>query len=274
VRLRTKERLGVSSREVPSALRALNLLELLAETPGGLNLSQISRKLEIPKSSAYYLVTALARRDFVSRISDQFRYSLGTNAFSFARTDCAELELKRLCSPYINALSKELGLIAQVGIREGAEARIIHRSQLPGLRLDSWVGRHFDLHCTAIGKALVSYLPEEDVDKLLRSHGLARHNQNTLCSMEHLKAQFVETRRVGYAIDDEEHELGVRCVASPIFNHLGAVIAAICVFSPIGKLCRSEMPNVGREVVKSARELSRMLADSSLGGYSEAGGIR
>lgn len=247
---------------VPSVDRALNLLELLAAAPAGLNLSMICRKLAIPKSSAHNLVTTLAQRNFVSRSPDGRVYSLGTSAISFVKTSCAESDLKTLGAPRVQALSKRLGMVAQIGIREGAEARIIYRSELPGLRLDSWVGRHFDLHCTAVGKALISWLPEPEAENLIRTRGLPRHNQNTLCSMEILKIQFAETRRLGFSTDNEEHELGVRCVASPIFNPMGGVAAAICVFSPAGRLSLDGMPNVGGELVKSAREISRSLADS------------
>jgi DNA-binding IclR family transcriptional regulator len=255
--------IGIRStrKEVPSVDRALNLLELLASAPAGMSLSMISRRLEIPKSSAYYLVTTLARRNFVRRIAGQHVYSLGTSTMPFATDVCAESDLKELCSPYIQALSRKLGMVAQIGIREGAEVRIIDRSEIPGLHLDSWVGRHFDLHCTAVGKALISYLADSEVESLIKSRGLPRHNQNTLCSMELLKTQFVEARRLGFTTDDEEHELGVRCVGSPVFNHLDGVAAALCIFAPVGRLSRTEMPNIGLELVKTALEASRDLAD-------------
>lgn len=255
---------GFRDPSVPSVDRALNLLDLLASTSAGLNLSMISRKLNIPKSNAYYLVTTLAKRNFVRRSPDRRVYLLGTLAPSFAKSSRAEADLKKLCSPYIQSLSKKLGMTAQIGVLEGAEARIIERSELPGPRLDSWVGRHFDLHCTAIGKALISYLPEPEVENLFRTRGLPKHNVNTVCSLEVLKSHLAETRRRGFATDDEEHELGVRCVASPIFNHLATVIAAICVFTPASQLLRAEMQALGVEVTKVAREISRALNDSPL----------
>jgi DNA-binding IclR family transcriptional regulator len=254
-------------KAVPSVDRALNLLELLASASAGMTITAISRRLSIPKSSAYYLVTTLAKRNFVRRKAGQRLYFLGTNTPPFTKNAAAESDLKQLCSPHIQALSHKLGMVAQVGIREGSEVRIIDRSEIPGLRLDSWVGRHFDLHCTAVGKALVSYLTDSEVASLIRSRGLPRHNENTLCSMELLKAQFAETRRLGFATDDEEHELGVRCVAAPIFNHLGGVTAAVCIFAPVSRLAPSEMPNVGAELVKAAREISRELADYPVGEF-------
>ncbi|HET7214937.1 MAG TPA: IclR family transcriptional regulator [Terriglobia bacterium] len=256
-----------TKKAVPSVDRALNLLELLASASTGMTITTISRRLSIPKSSAYYLVTTLAKRNFVRRKAGEHLYFLGTNAPPFATNTDAESDLKQLCSPHIRALSQKLGMVAQIGIREGSEVRIIDRSEIPGLRLDSWVGRHFDLHCTAVGKALISYLTDSEVESLVRTRGLPRHNRNTLCSMELLKAQFTESRRLGFSTDDEEHELGVRCVASPIFNHIGGVAAAVCIFAPIGRLAPEEMPNVGAEVVKAAQEISRKLADHPVRGF-------
>ena len=255
---------------IPSVDRALNLLELLASTTAGMNLSMISRKLNIPKSSAYYLITTLAKRNLVRRSSGSRLYLLATDALPFVRTNPAESDVRIICCPYIQSLSKKLGMIAQVGVREGPEARIIDRSDMPGLSLDSWVGRHFDLHCTAIGKALISYLPGTELEILFRSRGLPKHNQNTVCSLELLKRQLAEVRKQGFATDDEEHELGVRCVASPIFNHMGGVVGAICVFSPTTRISRSEMPNVGLDVMNAAREIARNLNDSPLHGLSAA----
>lgn len=248
---------------VPSVDRALNLLELLASTTTGLNLSMISRKLKIPKSSAYYLVTTLAKHNFVRRSPGQRVYSLGTDAPSFARISRAEYDLQALCSPYIQSLSKRIGMTAQLGIREGAEARIIDRSELPGVRLDSWVGRHFDLHCTAIGKALISNLSDVEVENLFKTRGLPKHNENTICSLDGLKSHLAEVRRKWFATDDEEHELGVRCIASPIVNHLGGVVGAICIFAPASRLPPPEMPALGLEVGKLAKEITRNLNDSA-----------
>ena len=246
-------------KKVPSVDRALDLLELLASANTGMSLSVISRRLNIPKSSAYYLVTSLARRNCVWRSPDRRVYSLGTDAPGFLKACDAESELKTLCAPHLEALSKSLGMPAQIGMREGGEVRIIARTQMPGLKLDSWVGRHFDLHCTALGKALISNLADAELEKLLKIRGLARHNQNTVCLLAPLKSQLAEIRSCGFATDDEEHELGVRCVASPLFNSSGGIIAAIGVFASSEHLLRSEMPEVGVKLRTVAREVTRTL---------------
>lgn len=259
-----EERTLLSYAAVPSVDRALKLLDLLGSAATGLSLSMISRRLGIPKSSAYYLVTTLAKRNLVQRNADRRVYSLGGCAPALGTNAHIGPDLKGVCSPHLQFLSKRLGMTAQVGVLEGAEARIVDRSELAEFRLDSWVGRHFDLHCTAIGKSLISELDGAELDNLFRSRGFPKHNDHTLSSLEALKLQLTETRRRGFSLDDEEHELGVRCVASPIFNYAGGVIGAICVFSSTRRFLRQEMPNVGLEVAATAREVSRSLNNPSL----------
>jgi len=256
---RVADEIRLCRKKVPSVDRALDLLELLASANAGLSLSMISRRLKIPKSSAYYLVTSLARRNCVRRSPDRRVYSLGTEVPSFARISDAESDLKMVCSPHLQLLSRRFGVPAQVGMRDGGEVRIIDRTAMPGLKLDSWVGRHFDLHCTALGKALISYLADTELEKLLKIRGLSKHNANTVCSLEILKSQLAEIRRLGFATDNEEHELGVRCVASPIFNSFGGVVAAIGMFASTDRLPSSEMPELGIELAKVAREIGRCL---------------
>ena len=128
-----------------------------------------------------------------------------------------------------------------------------------GKRLDSWVGRHFDLHCTALGKALLAYLSDEEVERLFEQNDLSSHNPNTICSLSKLKAHLAVIRARGYAVDDQEHELGVRCVAAPILSEHGRALAAVTVFSPVNQFPSWQIPQCGLKVVSAAREISRSL---------------
>jgi DNA-binding IclR family transcriptional regulator len=106
---------------------------------------------------------------------------------------------------------------------------------------------------------LINYLPDAEIDNLFRAHGLPKHNERTVCSLEALKSELAEARRQGFAVDNEEHEIGVRCIASPIFNHLGGVVASICIFGPVSRLSALETPALGLEVLNMAREITGSL---------------
>jgi IclR family transcriptional regulator, KDG regulon repressor len=257
-----QKKVGSSETRVPSVDRALDLLELLALSDHGLTLSEVSRKLQIPRSSAHYLIQSLACRGYLERNPAGRDYVLGLRVANFAHSVAARSQLKMISSPYLRDIVKESGLTAQLGVLDGAEALVIDRVDAPtGMQLDSWVGRHFELHCTALGKALIAYLSDAEVEKLFEGRGLSRHNPNTLCSMEAVRAQLAEVRIKGYALDNEEHEIGVRCLAAPIFNYLGSAVAAICVFSSASKFTSWRVSGVGNKIVSVAVEISRHIRE-------------
>jgi IclR family acetate operon transcriptional repressor len=247
---------------VPSVDRAFDLLELLTLSDQGLTLSEVSQKLQIPRSSAHYLIQSLAYRGYLERNPAGRAYILGLRVANFANSAPARSQLRLASNPYLQGIVKKLGLTAQLGVLDGGEALVIDRVAAPtDVRFDSWVGRHFELHCTALGKALIAHLPDSELKKLFEGRGMPRHNPNTICSLEAVRAQLAEVRANGYASDNEEHELGVRCVAAPIFNYLGNTVAAICVFSSITRFPAWQVPAVGKLVISAASEVSRQLRD-------------
>ena len=247
---------------VPSVDRAFDLLELLTLSEQGLTLSEVSQKLRIPRSSAHYLIQSLAGRGYLERNSVGRAYVLGLGVAKFANSAPARSQLRLITRPFLQNLVREVGLTAQFGVLDGAEALIIDRVGAPGdIGFDCWVGRHLELHCTALGKALIAHLPDVEVKKLFAGRGLPRHNTNTICSLDTFKAHLAEVRATGFAFDNEEHELGVRCVAAPVFNYLGNTIAAIGFSSCVSKVPQWRLQNAGKLVVAAATEVSRQLRD-------------
>jgi DNA-binding IclR family transcriptional regulator len=103
-------------------------------------------------------------------------------------------------------------------------------------RVNSWIGKRMDVHCTALGKALTAYLPEEQVEALVRRHGLLRHNDNTIASLKKLKQELEQVRKQSYSIDDEEEEIGVRCLGAPILSANEQALAAISIAGTIDQI--------------------------------------
>ncbi len=207
---------------LPAVDRAMSLFELLAEAQTGLTLSQLSRKLDIPKSTAHYLLHTLQTRGYVQRSADGRQYSLGLRFADVARGDNAEVSLRTLAVPYLRQIVARLDLTATLAIRRSAEAAIVARVES---RHDegggAWVGRHVDLHCTAQGKALIIDLSQEELNKLFASRELARFTSKTICSLSALKVHLTEIRARGYAVNDEEMVTsGIRAVAAPVVDSI------------------------------------------------------
>jgi len=147
----------------------------------------------------------------LQRTVDSRRYILGLCIFNLAEVCLAELQLRVVARPYLQDLVRELGLTAMLAVLKGAEAVLIDKVEsLSDIGGGTWIGRHIDAHCTAQGKALIAHLSAAELEKILRDRRPAVFTKGTICSVETLKVELAEVRARGYAINDQEHVLGVR----------------------------------------------------------------
>jgi len=138
--------------------------------------------------------------------------------------------LRSHCSSFLHRLMQETHATVHLAVMEQGEVILIDRIEPNGTaRLATWVGKRMGLHCTAVGKAIIAHLPEEVTDELIRRQGLIRYNENTIASPRKLRAACEQIRHLGYAVDDEEEEIGVRCIGAPVHNDQGEVVAAISI---------------------------------------------
>jgi DNA-binding IclR family transcriptional regulator len=252
---------AVERFRLPAVDRAMNLLELLASSRGGLTLSELSRKLNIPKSTTYYLVYTLVTRGYVQRISSG-RYTLGFRFADVASAATAGPNLNMLAKPHLRQIAARLNLTAMLAVLGGAEAVIIAKvtwARDGDAGGGAWVGRHLDLHCTAQGKALIANLPDDELDKLLTDRKLAHFTHKTIQSLPALKAHLAEIRANGYSVNDEEHVLGVRAVAAPVFDSWG-VVAAISVRGSTQQIPSARLRELGGDMLRAARDMSLQLS--------------
>lgn len=245
---------------LPAVDRAMNLLELLAVSRNGLTLSELSRKLEIPKSTAHYLIYTLSTRGYVQRTTNG-RHSLGLRLTGIASQSKAEVDLSALATPYLREVAARVNLTATAAILKGAEAVIIGRANaFRDIGGGAWVGRHLDLHCTAQGKALLSGCPDEELNRLFLRRELAQYTSKTIISLDALKAQLAEVRVRGYATNDEEQVHGVRAVAAPILDPLGNVMTCISVRGSLDQIPHSRFAELGREMIRASRDIALQIS--------------
>jgi DNA-binding IclR family transcriptional regulator len=245
---------------LPSVDRAMSLFELLASSRTGLTLSELSRKLNMPKSTTHYLIYTLATRGYVQRASNG-RHSLGLRFANVASASTAEVNLGTVATPHLRQLAARLGLTATLSVLGGAEAVIVSKvTWARDAGGGAWVGHHLDLHCTAQGKALISALSDEELDKLLAGRELAQFTDRTIASISALKAHLAEVRANGYAVNDQEHVHGVRAVAAPVVDSLGVVIAAISVRGLISQISTSRLRELGGEMIRASRNITLQLS--------------
>jgi len=151
-----------------------------------------------------------------------------------------------------------------MAVLEHDEAVLIEKVQpLGALKVATWVGKHVDLHCTALGKVLLAYRSEPEIDELIKKHGLLRHNENTIGSARKLKENLALTRRLGYGLDDEEEELGIRCLGAPIFDSQVKLVAAVSVSGTTSQMEPEQLGTLAEHVRNTARAISDQLGGSA-----------
>jgi DNA-binding IclR family transcriptional regulator len=253
----------LNTSSVPALDRALTVLELLAKSNKGLGLGELSRSLGVPRSSTHCLLVTLERRGYLERNVQTHRYLFGVKLLSLANMALSGIKLREVAAPSLQSLMRATRLTVHLGILEDGEAVLIEKVEPPGLlRLATWIGKRMDVHCTGLGKALIAYIPEEELDSLIRKHGLPRHNENTVTSLRKFKMQLAEIRSKGYAVDAEEDEIGLCCVGAPVFDHVGQVVASVSAAGTISQVTQDTLHSLAEKVKKTASAISREMRAS------------
>ncbi len=245
----------------PAAERALSVMEVLANSRSGLSLADLARQLRLPKSSVHCLLVTLERRGYLQRNERTNRYLFGLKLFSLANMALNGLELREQAAPVLQKLAEQTRLTVHLAILEQNEAVLIDKVEPLGtFKLATWLGKRMDVHCTAVGKALIAYLPEEELDRLIRERGLPRHNDNSIVSGKKLREELERVRKMGCSTDDEEDEIGRRCIGAPVFDGAGNVLAAISISGTSSQVTHENFSVLADQVRGSAATLSRALA--------------
>lgn len=210
-----------------SVERAFAILEFLNSSHRGWNISEISRKLSLPKSSTHVLISTLDRLGYIKEMTSGRRFQLSSKMYGLGSRSLYTTPLPEIALPPMHWGVQQSGLTAHLGILEKDQVIFIQKVDGPGLiKFDTYIGKCSELHCTGLGKALLAYEPEESLTQLLENHRFSRHTGNTIHSLKSFMANLAKVREEGYAMDNEEEELGVRCIATPVCAG-GKVIAAV-----------------------------------------------
>lgn len=246
--------------------RGLALLEILRSAPGGLALADLAAASGLHKSTVHRLVAALSRWGYVSR-SPEGRYRLGIRLAELGQVALQCLDLRAEAAPHLRDLVARTGITAHLGVLHGAEIVYLDKveSDRATVRMASTIGGRMPVHSTAIGKAILARLPEDDVRALLARTGLPARTPRTITDMEVLIDQLRLTRRRGWALDDTENEEGIRCVAAPLFDHTGRVVGAVSLSGPVFQVTVEAVPDLARAVQACAARISVALGWSGDG---------
>ena len=249
---------------VPALARGLRILELLPKSRGGLTLSQLTRHLQLPKSSVHCLLHTLQDSGYVHRDPATGKYRVALRVCVLAQMALNGIGLREQAKPHLRRLAEVTGLTSHLAVMEQGATVLIEKVSAPDvMRISTWIGKRCSLHCTALGKALAAYLPEEQVEALVREQGLLRHNDNTICSSRRLKQELATVRERGYALDDEEEEINVRCIGAPIFDSHHRAIAAVSIAGSTSEVQEGNLRQLANQVIGTAAAISEQVKDDT-----------
>jgi DNA-binding IclR family transcriptional regulator len=256
--------LDLKTQSVPALERGLRILECLADSQHGLTLSQITRVMDLPKSTVHCLLLTFERAGYIQREDATGRYRLGPGLFRLANVALPALTVREQAVPLLRTLAESTHLTVHMAALDQDELVLIARLNPCGTAAPaSWIGKRMDFHCTALGKAVLAWSDQGDVERLIRKHGMLRHNDNTIASMRRLVLDLEQVRRCGYAVDDEEEEIGVRCLGAPVMGSTGRVEAAISLVGTTMQIDWETSPSLVAQVTGAARAVSGLLARSA-----------
>jgi IclR family acetate operon transcriptional repressor len=243
--------------------RALDLLEALAKAPAGapLGVSEVARRTGVTKSAAFRILANLERRGYVAKDPVSARYTLGTQLVYLGERSLGAIDLRVAARPALEALQQRFGETVNLGLREGGEVVYVDMIESShGLRMAARVGGRDYLHSTALGKAILAFLPLAERDRLLHLPGaLPARTERTITDPVKLRAELERVRECGIAEDRDENEVGARCLGAPIFDHRGVVAGAISLSAPDSRLDDARAAEVAAAVLEEAAAVTRRL---------------
>lgn len=238
---------------------ALDVLEVLDDAPEPLGVTDISRKLGATKSATYRILVNLEGRGYLVKDPVTARYAVGSRLLRYGLRVGSRATLVQAARPRLEALSSGLSETANLGVIDANKVLYVDIVESPhDLRMAARVGARDDMHSTALGKAMLAFLPEPERDALLRGP-LRKKTSRTIANREQLIADLDTIRSTGLAVDYGENEMAASCFGVPVFGPDGGVIAAISVAGPEGRMKVAGVEHISRVLMDAARSVTEEL---------------
>ena len=246
---------------VQSVHRALSILEMLANNPDGLGVIELSEKLKLPNSTSHRLLKTLIARDFVYQNKENERYYVSMKLAQLSSNIINNIDLRQIARPYIEQLSQAVNEVIHLSIRDDNSVVYIDKVESNRtLRMFSQIGKRAMLHCTGVGKALLSGLTDEQIKAIINQTGLTKFTENTIVSMDDLFKEIETIRANEYALDREEHEEGIYCISVPIKDYTGHTVAAFSISGPVERIKHEiEHGNYKDKILQTSKLISHKL---------------
>ncbi|MFF2854680.1 IclR family transcriptional regulator [Peribacillus sp. NPDC058002] len=249
---------------VKSVSRALDIITIVSLKKGGLGVTEISKQIDINKSSVYRILSTLVQYGYIEQDSETERYKLGYKFLEISSKLLESIDLRSEARQYLQELENTTNEVIHLVVYDQGE--VVYIEKLEGnetLRMHSKVGKRAPMHCTSVGKAILAYLPSNVVLNILEQKGMPRHTDKTITNKDDFLQELIQVRIRGYALDLEENEYGITCIAVPIFDHSGKVIAAVSISGPTMRMTDQRIDLLQIQMIQIGKKISTRLGFES-----------
>lgn len=250
----------MAQANIGSLVKGMRLLEILADSDRAMGVSELARLLEQDKSAVYRLLTTLKSGGYLEQDPESKKYVIGPRMIVVSSRVLGNNDVYRYARPAMKKLLQDTRETVHLGMQMGDQVVYIAQEVSPEvISVNTESGQREAIHCTAVGKALVAFLPDEEREAVIERLDFRRYTPATITDPDRFRAHCRQVSAQGYAVDDEELYPGVRCVAAPVMGYDGNVLAALGISGPATRLAVEALPRLGEVVAKYAREVSRRL---------------
>lgn len=251
----------VDSRyQVPNLERALVIMEHLLDHPDGLTLAELTTGLKLPKNSVFRITNTLLAHGYLNRDTSAKRFSLSRKLLKMGQMSLADKPIVPSAIDIMQECRDEIQETVLIGTL--VESEFVVMEQVLGshpFKFSIDLGVRLQIHVSAPGKAMLAYLPERELEKLLKGYRFVRYNEQTITSKRGLMEELRAIRECGFSLDRGEQLHGIHCVSAPIFNRHKRPVAAIWITGPVDRLPKEAFPDLGKTMRSYADQISEQL---------------
>lgn len=239
--------------------RALIILKHIATSSKGVGVREVAQLLGYSPAVVQKILQALVSQDFAQKDDTTRKYALGPAAIQVGFAGLTKIELRSEARSHLQTLSAESGETALLGIRIADKVMYIEKASSPAeIRMDPPIGAFRPFNCTAVGKVILAFMPDEELELLAKQNAFVQPTSNSVTDVNKLKLEMARIRESGVAIDNEEFIQGAMCLGAPIRNHEGEVIAAVAISGPTHRMTGS-LQNLRAQLTDCTKKISTAL---------------
>jgi len=243
-----------------SVTRTFKVIEYLANSNDWVSLRDMSRDLHIGGASAYRVLNSLKNIGYVRQDPQDSKYQLTLRIAWVSAQVLEHVQLRQIAHPVLQHLTSVTNETTHLAVLEGTEFVYIDKvDNTQAVRMRSRVGQRGLLYCTAAGKSILAFMPHDDLEGILGRLTLRSLTEHTITDLQGFREQLALIRRSGYSVDDEENEVGIRCIGAPIYDHAGRLVGALSISGWTITMTRERIPVLVPGLLEACRQVSQEL---------------